>query len=322
MDKSRLSPGGATPDPLELRALAMATEQRQRRARAMLQERAAACRDPALGRLLARAAAGNHQRATRTAAWLGRGKGLPPKTPPTEAAARRNTEDPLLRERIDVTPDLLILRMDRPAGFEYRAGQHVKMGVPGLLRTFSLVSAPHEPHLEFFVELVPGGQLAERLRPLRPGAAMALDARAKGDLSLDPARPRHLMVATVTGIAPYVSLLRDHFHRGPGDRRFIVLVGASHGDELGYRDELEALAARHPGAVTVVPTISRPQDPRNAGWQGATGRVDVLAATAAEDYGLAPGDTAVYACGNPGMVDAVASHFMAAGFAVYTEPYD
>ncbi len=300
----------------------MATEERQRRARAVLQERAAACRDPALGRLLAGAAAGNHQRATRTAAWLGRGEGSPRQAPPKEAAVRRDADDPLLRERIDLTPELLILRMDRPAGFDYRAGQHVKMGVPGLLRTFSLVSAPHEPHLEFFVELVPDGQLAERLRPLRPGATMALGGRAKGDLTLDAARSRHLMVATVTGIAPYVSLLRDHFHGGAGNQRFIVLVGASHADELGYRAELEELAVRHPGTITFVPTISRPEDPRNAGWRAATGRVDALAATAAEDYGLAPADTAVYACGNPGMVDTVASRFRAGGFAVYTEPYD
>jgi len=301
----------------------MATEQRQRRARAMLQERAAGCRDPALARLLARAAEGNQRRASHTAAWLRGAEGASSGGLPAEsAAAGRDTGDPRLRERIDVTPDLLILKMERPAGFDYRAGQHVKMGVPGTLRTFSLVSAPHEPHLEFFVELVPDGRLAERLRPLGPGAAMALGARAKGDLSLDTARSRHLMVATVTGIAPYVSLLRDHFQRGSGHQRFIILVGASHGDELGYREELEALAARHPGAVTVVPTISRPQDPRNAGWRAATGRVDVLAATAAEDYGLDPADTAVYACGNPGMVDTVASRFRAAGFAVYTEPYD
>jgi ferredoxin/flavodoxin---NADP+ reductase len=228
----------------------------------------------------------------------------------------------VLLERRPVSGDLLRLKLSRPPGFQYLPGQHVKMGLPGLLRTYSLVSAPHEADLEFFVELVPGGQLSERLRSVRAGAAMTLESRAKGDLRLDPTLPVHLMIATVTGIAPYVSMLRDHRHRPSGARRFIVLHGASFADEFGFLAELSALAQRHPASIAYVPTVSRPQSPRNRGWSGERGRVESLAEPIVRRFRLTPTDTAVYACGNPAMVSTVAALFRTLGFTTRTEPFD
>ena len=48
------------------------------------------------------------------------------------------------------------------------------------------------------------------------------------------------MVATVTGIAPLRSMLRDAMRRGI-DAEFVVLHGASYADELPYHEELVAL---------------------------------------------------------------------------------
>lgn len=64
------------------------------------------------------------------------------------------------------------------------------------------------------------------------------------------------MIATVTGIAPLRSLLRAALHRGTTDR-FTILHGASHADELVFRDELLDLAA-HDTRIAYHPTISRP----------------------------------------------------------------
>ena len=219
------------------------------------------------------------------------------------------------------------LILSRPPGFHYQPGQHVKMGLPGVLRTYSLVSAPHEARLEFFVEVFPGGRLSQRLKTARPGTPMALGDRAKGDLHVDTSRPNQLLIATVTGIAPYVSFVRDHVHRtarpvASGARRFVILHGASFADELGYDQELGALARRHPGFVTYVPTISRPENPRNTGWRGARGRVEAQIEPLLTRLGLTAADTAVFACGNPGMVRNVAEGFRRRGFAVQTEPFD
>jgi ferredoxin/flavodoxin---NADP+ reductase len=240
-----------------------------------------------------------------------------------QAARRRSAAgaSPVLLERRAVTCDLLRLRLSRPAEFTFRPGQHVKMGVAGLLRTYSLASAPHEDWLEFFVELYPGGRLSERLRRLGPGAAMALGPTASGDLRLNTARVNQLLIATVTGIAPFVSMLRAHVRQPQTRHRFFILHGASHGDEFGYASELAALMARDPVSFFYLPTVSRPDSPRNRGWQGARGRVESLAGALVERFRLGPRDTAVLACGHPAMVRTVSRLFTKLGYSTGSESF-
>jgi len=221
-----------------------------------------------------------------------------------------------------LTADLVQLRLERPPDLEYEAGQYVKLALAGVRRSFSLVSAPHEPALEFFIERVPGGAFSSVLSELNAGDEVELAAAPKGDFTLDSRYPDQLMVATVTGIGPFVGMLRSIAHQGPPSQRFIVVQGASYQDELGYRDELEALAARYPQQVIYVPTISRPEEARNVGWIGETGRAHEVAERLAQQYGLSPERTLAYACGNPGMVDGASARFSERGFAVKAERFD
>lgn len=222
-----------------------------------------------------------------------------------------------------VTPDLVRFMLAKPEGFTFVPGQSVKVGLGGIQRSYSIVSAPHETHLEFFVELVAGGRMSEQLRRLRPGDAVTL-GRPKGGFRFDEGYPHHLMIATVTGINPFVSILRDYaqVRLGVSKHHFHLLHGASFQTEFGYREELEALAARHPGLLTYVPTVSRPDDPVNRGWEGRRGRVDALIDDYLIQAGLGPADTLVYACGHGAMLDLVRERYGARGFRVVTESYD
>ena len=216
-----------------------------------------------------------------------------------------------------VAADVRIIRTGRPAGLQFRAGQYVKLGVPGKRSaSYSIASAPYEAHLEFCVELIAGGRLTPSLFALQPGDRVTLTDRAKGGFVLEPA-PCHLMVATVTGIAPLRSMLRDALHRGTTDK-FIVLHGASHADELPYLEELTALAAADT-RVEYRPTVSRPGVVRNRHWPHGSGRVDELACSVAA--GFDPRRTRVYTCGHPEMVKRVAGD-LGASFAVSTEVFD
>lgn len=209
------------------------------------------------------------------------------------------------------------LRVTRPPGLVFEAGQHIKLGVAGGKRTsFSIASAPHEPDIDLAVELRPGGRVTPGLFALRIGDVVELDNRAKGNLRL-AASGHHLMIATVTGIAPLRSLLRAALHRGTTDR-FTILHGASHADELVFRDELLDLAA-HDTRIAYHPTISRPGAAENAAWTGATGRVDGLARQLAG--ALDPATTHVYAVGHAGMIDAVRKDLGGLDFAISTESY-
>lgn len=218
-----------------------------------------------------------------------------------------------------VSPDVRIFRIGRPTSFEYRAGQYMKLGIEGRRSgSFSLASAPHEPQLEFCIERIAGGRLTPAMFTLSVGSQVVLGDRAKGSLHLDPSVRTHLLVATVTGIAPVRGLvlqaLRD---RVPS--RLMILHGASHADELPYATELAALAASHP-RLSYVPTVSRPAEARNAGWSGATGRVDEHAIRAAST--LDPASTQVLAIGNSGMISNVRTALGGRGFRVDTEAFD
>ncbi|WP_404366578.1 FAD-binding oxidoreductase [Marinobacter sp.] len=221
----------------------------------------------------------------------------------------------------EVAPGLIIFRVPRPRDFSFRPGQSVKVGLDGVKRSFSIVSAPHEETLEFFVELVPGGQMSERLRSLSPGHTITLD-NPKGSFLLDTRYREHLMVATVTGINPFVSMIRDALHQGRDDHRFHVLHGASYQNEFGYREELQGIASSHPELLDYVPTVSRPEEPANSGWSGSQGRVDTLV----EDYvarkGLDASSAMLYICGHSGMIGAVEQQFRPRGFQIETEDYD
>ena len=226
-------------------------------------------------------------------------------------------------KRNDITDDLWLIWIEKPAGYSFKAGQYCTIGVNGIERAYSIVSAPHEELLELFVELVPppDGVLTPELWKLGVGDPVTIRPRAKGIFTFKPSIPNQLLVATVTGIVPYVSYIRDYIHNDSKGHHFYVLHGASYCDELTYDGELAALAAERPDLVTYVPTVSRPGEERNRGWSGDTGRVNQIVEQSADRFGLGPEDTLVYACGHPSMIEDVKTRMSAKGFKVEEERF-
>lgn len=222
-----------------------------------------------------------------------------------------------------VTDAVRILRVARPHGFDFTPGQYAELGVPGGGRNpYTIASAPDDPYLEFCIEQSPSGRVSRRLFALRPGDPVALGSRAKGDFTLVARASVHLMVATVTGIAPFRSMLRHAVQRNAWPGRFVVLHGASYADELAYRDELEDLAARFPERVRYRPSVSRPGEARNRGFTGDAGRVAELVTAVLDEIGPTTPGLQVYACGNPGMVASVRARMESLGVAVTSEVFD
>src|SRR5262245_5170167 len=180
-------------------------------------------------------------------------------------------------KRVDLTAEHFKIWLRCAEPFTFEPGQYCTLGVAGVERPYSIVSSPREALLELFIERIPPpvGHLTPLLHALRVGDTVTVRPRAKGVFLLRPEFRNHVMVATVTGVAPFVSMLRHWVEGAPDDRRMFVLEGASFRDEFGYDDELAALARSQP-RVKFVPTCSRPDDPRNAGWQGQVGRVNTI----------------------------------------------
>ncbi len=205
-----------------------------------------------------------------------------------------------------------------PVPFE--PGQYMTIGVhaDGKLwqRPYSVASAPGTAAAEgyeFYVRRVPILRFTTLLWRLPIGHSMRMIG-PKGKFLLEPRDSRtHLFVSTGTGIAPFLSMIRQTMlDRKP--RRTVVLHGCSYQDELGYRDVLERWQRDGTYPVQYVPTISRPNDPRNAGWSGRTGRAEAVVHDVCRDLGLRPSRTVVYICGNPEMILNVEGTLMKAGF--------
>ncbi|OLE47406.1 MAG: hypothetical protein AUG46_06675 [Acidobacteria bacterium 13_1_20CM_3_58_11] len=216
-------------------------------------------------------------------------------------------------ERRDLSNDLWIVRIDPGGPFEFRAGQYATLGVEHdgkrIERAYSIVSSPYEESLEFFVELVPQGGLTPDLFKLKKSDTLLCRKIAKGRFTLDlrSGRTHHLLLSTVTGIAPFVSYVRTLYRdwkkgdsRLPGDHKLYCLQGASRSWEFGYREELERYAGEVPW-FKYVTTVSRPWE--DLAWKGETGRVDDLLRKYADEWGLRAEDTTGYLCGHPVMVE-------------------
>ncbi len=211
----------------------------------------------------------------------------------------------------------------KPEGYTFKAGQYCTLGVNGIERAYSIVSAPFEETLELFIESVPppDGNLTPLLHRLKTGDRVTIRPRAKGIFTFDPNYPVQVFVATVTGVVPYISIPRQYLYDNAQGHRFYLLFGANYTDELGYDDELRRIAAAFPDLLTFVPTISRPNEGRNAHWQGETGRVNTIVEKYLTQWNLAPEDTLVYACGNPSMIEDVKERVMPRGFDVHEERF-
>lgn len=216
-----------------------------------------------------------------------------------------------ITERKDFAGDLWMLRMDPGGEFNFAPGQYATIGVetPQKLveKPYSIASAPHEKQLEIFIELVPDGELTPLLYPLQIGSELSLRKTAKGRFTLDAksGHTRHLLMATVTGVAPFVSFVRSmarDWKAGTfrGEHKLFLLQAASRSWEFGYREELERFAAELPW-FKYVPTISRPWE--DAAWRGETGRVEDLIRKYADEWQCDPASTTAYLCGHPQMIE-------------------
>jgi ferredoxin--NADP+ reductase len=228
-----------------------------------------------------------------------------------------------LSGRRDLDPRHAILRV-RPDALPippFAPGQFVQIGLPGpaggplAKRSYSIASAADDRQgYELFVALVEQGHLTTELWKREVGERLWVAPRAQGSFTLErvPLGTDLVLVATGTGVAPYVSMLRT-FRERPPWRRAALVHGVRQASGLGYRDEL-AGRERADAAFRYLPVASR----EGQGWQGLRGRVQPLFEPArfAELVGwpLDPAQCHVFLCGNPEMIAALRALLAPLGF--------
>jgi ferredoxin--NADP+ reductase len=210
------------------------------------------------------------------------------------------------------TDRLFSFRTTRDRGFRFENGQFVMIGLPvdgkPLVRAYSIASANFEDELEFFSIKVPNGPLTSRLQAIREGDEVLVGRKPTGTLvqdSLTPGR-RLYLVSTGTGIAPFVSIIKDPVVY----ERFehVVLVhGCRFIAELAYGEMMvdhvrrdEVLSEFIGDKLLYYPTVTREPFVH-------TGRVNVLLRNGKlpADLGLPPlnrADDRVMICGSEAML--------------------
>jgi len=210
------------------------------------------------------------------------------------------------------TDQLFSFTTTRDTAFRFINGQFTMIGLPvngkPLLRAYSIASANHEETLEFFSIKVPEGPLTSRLQHLQPGDDLVVGRKPTGTLLLQNLLPGKTLwlLATGTGLAPFLSLIKDPETYDRFEK--VVLVhGCRTQAELAYRQLFEHELHEHEYLGDLVknqllyyPTVTREKF-RNEG------RITELMQSGKlyGDLGLPPislDNDRFMICGSPGML--------------------
>ena len=216
----------------------------------------------------------------------------------------------------------------RATSLRFESGHFVMVGIvvdgKPLLRAYSIASAYYEEHLEFFSIKVPNGPLTSRLRHLRVGDDVLVGRKPTGTLVLTDLLPGRFLYlfATGTGLAPFMSIIRDP---DTYDRfeKVVLVHGVRKVDELAYADLIafELPRSDHLGdlvreQLVYYPTVTR-EPFRNQG------RLPDLIANGklCRDIGFPQLDRATdraMICGGPSMLKDMRAVLEEAGFVIST----
>ena len=222
------------------------------------------------------------------------------------------------------TDSLFTLKTTRDPGFRFQSGQFVMLGLEiagkPLLRAYSIASAYYADELEFYSIKVSDGPLTSHLQNIREGDEILVGKKPTGTLILDGLRPGKTLylVGTGTGLAPFLSLVRDPevFERY---ERVVVTHTVREVADLNYREFLSHELPNDPdlGELIAPKLIYYPSVTREPFVN--PGRITDLMASGKlfTDIGLAPLDPAhdrLMLCGGPSVLADLKALLLARGY--------
>lgn len=203
------------------------------------------------------------------------------------------------------TERLFSLRFIAAIG-DFKPGQFVRIALELdgeiVARPYSLVNSPTEREFEIFFNIVPGGPLTPRLAALQQGDVIKVAEKPYGFLTLDevPAAKHLWMIATGTGVGPFISILKS----GDAWQRFekVVLVySVRTAQELAYQDAIAEAGRQYHQQLSFIPLVTREQ------LEGAINKrvTDAIVSGELEQQAgidMSPEDSHVMMCGNSAMI--------------------
>jgi glycine betaine catabolism B len=180
----------------------------------------------------------------------------------------------LIEDRAALVKTLRLVGATRPILFSYRPGQFATLLLTiadqPVERAYSISSSPSRPHmLELTVKRVPGGLVSNWLCDhVAKGQVLRVKGPSGRFTCLDHPASKLLMLSAGSGITPVMSMSRWIADTAPeADVKFLSSFRTV--SDVIFRQELELIAARHPGFSLAVTLTGA--DPGSA---GLAGRID------------------------------------------------
>ena len=222
------------------------------------------------------------------------------------------------------TDTLFSFTMTRPAHFKFTAGQFARIGLKVgdelVVRAYSVVSSPFDETLEFFSIVVPDGAFTSNLQHLRIGDELYLEKIPYGFLTLARYQlplPKDLwLLATGTGLAPFLSMLQD-FETWSKYQHIHLVYSVRTASELAYVERIQEMAETfgegHRG-FKFVPIITR--EPNVVLHQRLPQLIENGELEQFVGLQFNPESTHVMLCGNPEMVEETKEALKARGLSM------
>ena len=242
----------------------------------------------------------------------------------------KNELNSIVSQVIQVSPSMKIFRIV-PDGWElpdFEPGQFVALFLPAsaernaeateefkkidpdkmVKRAYSIASSSkNKEFIEFYITMVRSGALTPRLFNLNIGDRIGLGNKFVGMFTLKQISEDQniILIATGTGVAPYMSMLRSDALKS--NRKITVIHGAANSWDLGYKSELTLLETVS-DKFKYIPTITAPEK-EPVKWHGHTDFIQDLWANGVIEkeahYKPTAENTHIFLCGNPNMVNTV-----------------
>lgn len=171
-----------------------------------------------------------------------------------------------------------IFHLSKPEGFEYEPGQTIdltlidpkEMDAEGPVRTFSLVSAPHEPELMFATRMRDSA-FKRALKNAQPGMELAWDGPYGSFIMHRNASKPAVFLAGGIGITPFMSMIKNASHKKLDHQ--IYLFHSNHTPEdAPFLSDLTEFTKQNP-QFHYIPTMTD-MDKSSSSWSGERGFVD------------------------------------------------
>ncbi|MFC3193424.1 ferredoxin--NADP reductase [Marinicella sediminis] len=171
-------------------------------------------------------------------------------TTETNATEVRNAYPEVVTEVHHWNDKLFSFRTTRNDGLRFENGQFVMVGLvingKPVMRAYSIASPNYAEHLEFFSIKLEHGRLTSHLQNLQPGDTVWISKKPTGTLLLHDVHQADnlFMLATGTGLAPFMSLIQDP-EVYEKFKRVILVHGVRQNNDLAYKDFIEKELPEH-----------------------------------------------------------------------------